>query len=105
MISEETIQKAVDRLVAIADPQSIFLFGSYGRGDAREGSDLDFLVVERELKSRRREMVRLHDAVRPMRIPVDIVVVSAAAFEDWKDVPGTVVHRAKAEGRVCYEAP
>ena len=46
MISEETIKKAVDRLVEVAHPQKIYLFGSYARGDAREQSDLDFLVVE-----------------------------------------------------------
>ncbi len=46
MISEEIIKKAVDRLVEVARPQKIYLFGSYARGDAREQSDLDFLVVE-----------------------------------------------------------
>lgn len=105
MIPEEIIGKAVARLVRAAKPQSIYLFGSYARGDAREGSDLDFLVVESALKSRRREMVRLRDAIRPMRIPADILVVSESTFAEWADVPGTVIHRAKTEGRLCYEQP
>ncbi|MEW6381179.1 MAG: nucleotidyltransferase domain-containing protein [bacterium] len=70
----------------------MYLFGSYARGEAREQSDLDFLVVEKSLKSRRTEMVRLHDAIRPMRIPVDILVVSEAAFTEWADVKGTVIY-------------
>ncbi len=102
MISEGTINEAVGKLLEVAKPQKIFLFGSYARGDAREHSDLDFLVVEREVKSRRREMVRLHDALRPMRIPVDIVVVKESTFEEWCDVPGTVFHEAKTKGRLCY---
>jgi predicted nucleotidyltransferase len=104
MISEETINKAVDRLLQVSKPLKIFLFGSYARGDAREHSDLDFLVVEREIRSRREEMVRLHDALRPMRIPVDIVVAQESTFDKWCDVPGTVFNEAKTKGRLCYES-
>jgi predicted nucleotidyltransferase len=104
MISEEMINKAVDRLLEVAKPLKIFLFGSYARGDAREHSDLDFLVIERDVRSRRQEMVRLHDALRPMRIPVDIVVAGESTFEKWCDVPGTVFNEAKTKGRLCYES-
>ena len=45
MISEETIQRAVELLKAATAPSRIILFGSYVRGDAREHSDLAFLVV------------------------------------------------------------
>jgi hypothetical protein len=34
-----------DRLVAILKPRTIWLFGSRARGDAREDSDFDLLVV------------------------------------------------------------
>lgn len=105
MISEETINRAVDRLLEVAKPQKIFLFGSYAQGAAREHSDLDFLVVERDVRSKRKEMVRLHDALRPMHIPVDIVVARESTFEKWCDVPGTVFHEAKTKGRLCYESP
>ncbi|MDI6781326.1 MAG: nucleotidyltransferase domain-containing protein [bacterium] len=105
MISEETIKKAIERLVKAAKPQKIYLFGSYAHGDARQQSDLDFLVVEQVLSSRRKEMVRLHDAIRSMRIPVDILVASESTFNEWADVPGTVMYKAKMEGRLCYENP
>lgn len=103
MISEETIKKAIELLIEVAKPRKIYLFGSYARGDAREQSDLDFLVVEQIVKSRRKEMVRLHDAIRQMRIPIDILVASESTFNEWADVPGTVIHKAKTEGRLCYE--
>ena len=49
MISEKTIQEAVERLVAAANPNKIILFGSYARGDATEDSDLDLMVIAHEV--------------------------------------------------------
>lgn len=105
LITEEIIEKAIDCLVETANPRKVYLFGSYARGDARAQSDLDFLVVEKTVESRRREMVRLHDSIRSMRIPADILVVSETVFDEWADVPGTVIHKAVTEGRLCYEQP
>ncbi|MFH2218626.1 MAG: nucleotidyltransferase domain-containing protein [Pseudomonadota bacterium] len=104
MISEETIQEAVIRLLTVSKPEKIFLFGSYARNDAREKSDLDFLIVKRNVKSRRKEMVHLHDALRPMRIPVDILVVSKDTYDQWVNVRGSVIYKAASEGRLCYDA-
>jgi predicted nucleotidyltransferase len=47
MISEKTIQEAVELLRKAANPVRIILFGSYARGDITEESDLDFLVIEK----------------------------------------------------------
>ena len=100
MIEQTTIAEAARRLLASAPQGSeVILFGSYARGDALNDSDLDFLVVEPALVSRRDEMVRLREALRPMRIPVEVLVVSRAAFDDWKDLPNNVICEAAREGR------
>ena len=103
MISEATIREAVQLLKRAANPVKIILFGSYATGKADENSDLDFLVVEKELKARRMEMVRLRRILSPLRIPIDIIVVSERVFNDWADTPGTVIYEAALEGRVLYE--
>jgi len=104
MVDESVIARAVDLLKAAAPEARIILFGSYARGNARENSDLDFLVVEPEVKSRRREMARLADVLRPLRIAVDILVVSRRTFDEWSDAPGTVICAAAREGKVLYAA-
>lgn len=104
MISTDAIAQAVRILVDAADPIKVILFGSYARGDARDDSDVDLLVVERRLSNKRSEMVRLRNLVRPLRIPVDIIVVSEEEFRDWAHLAGTVLHRADTEGRVMHEA-
>ena len=103
MIPQEIIEEAVELLKRAANPVKIILFGSYARGDVSEDSDLDFLVVEKELEARRMEMVRLRRILRPLRIPVDIIVVSERVFYEWADTPGTVIYEAALEGRVLYE--
>ncbi len=105
MISDKTIKETIDRLVDASNPRKLYLFGSYARGNPREKSDLDFLVVEKAVKSPRREMVRLHDSIRSMRIPVDILVVNETVFKEWSETPGSVIYKAVTEGRLCYEQP
>lgn len=96
--------KAVSTLVEAAKPSRIILFGSYARGDARADSDIDLLVVEPEVVSKRAEMVRLRRLLRPLRIPVDVLVVSEAEFNDWAHLAGTVLHQACTEGKLLHEA-
>lgn len=64
MISSEQIQQAVKRLVAAASPSKVVLFGSYARGDATEDSDLDLMVIEREVPNKFDGMVRLRQELR-----------------------------------------
>ena len=102
MVDEATILTAVDVLRQAAPGARIVVFGSYARGDYDADSDVDFLVIEPGLKSRREEMVRLRDALRPLRIPVDVLVVSEQTFQKWADTPGTVFYEADKEGRVFH---
>src|SRR5438105_3613756 len=91
LIPAETDERAIKVLLAQAPPGScVILFGSYARGDAHAESDLDFLVVEPTLESRRAEMVRLRSLLRPLGVPADVLVVSRRTFEAWKDQPNNV---------------
>jgi len=104
MTREEMLREAVRVLVEAAAPRRIILFGSAARGDATEASDFDFIVVERQVKSRRAEIVRLLEALEPTGIPADVLVASESFFEEWSRVPGNVLHEARREGKVVYEA-
>ena len=102
MISEEIFQTVVDRLKAAAPEATIILFGSRGRGDQGEASDLDLMVIEPKVIARRAEMVRLSDVLRPLGVPVDILVTSRKNYDEWSQIKGTVFWKAAHEGQVLY---
>ena len=104
MTVRESIDLAVQRLVTKARPTKVILFGSYAEGRATEESDLDLLVIEREVPSKLKEMVRLREAVGSIGLPVDIIVCSEQELADWGHLPGTVLYWALKEGKVLYEA-
>jgi uncharacterized protein len=77
---------------------AVVLFGSYARGDAGPDSDIDFLVIEREVSDRHAEMVRLEREVRWLGVPIDVVVLSETYVAEWRSVANTLVHAALSEG-------
>jgi predicted nucleotidyltransferase len=104
MIDERKLQEAVQRIVAVAQPSRVILFGSYGRGDAAEESDLDLIVIERHVEDRGEEMVRLRGAVGYIGTGVDVLVYSEAEVEERRDWCTSPIYWALREGRTLYDA-
>lgn len=104
LLETELIQSAVDRIVAAARPSMVILFGSFARGDADAGSDIDLLVVEPEVENRGEEMVKLRLAVGWIGRGVDILVCSEEDYEKRGRVPGTVIYWALREGKVLHDS-
>lgn len=102
MVTREKIDAAIRLLAQAADPARILLFGSYARGDAREDSDLDFLVIEPRVDDRAKEMVRLRRILRPLRIPADVLVYSTEEVERWSAQTGSALYWALREGKVVH---
>ena len=101
-IDEKTIAEAVELLRRAAPGATIIVFGSCARGEANEHSDLDVLVVEPVVIDRWDEMVRLRDALNPLPIAVDVLVVSKKTYDYWADTPNTIVYEAAQAGRKFY---
>ena len=105
----EPIPDALIREAALAlaeaarKPARVILFGSYARGEAGPDSDLDFLVVQRNGFSHRREIVRLQDALSPLRIPAEVLVISHEEAAQ-PERAGDAVRDALAEGVVLCES-
>ena len=105
MLNSKALQQITTKVADAAHPTKIIVFGSYARGQADEGSDLDLLVIEPFVSNKREEMVRLRLAIGDVGIGVDILVYSEEEVREWGSVPGGALFTALREGKVTYEIP
>jgi predicted nucleotidyltransferase/HEPN domain-containing protein len=102
----EQMQMALDlkeALLKVYDPEAIILFGSLGRGDGDEFSDVDLLIVietDRDIKDLGEEMTRYLD---PLVRDKHILVRTPEEFCRQMDIPGTLVFSVVNEGKVLFE--
>jgi predicted nucleotidyltransferase len=97
-----TLNSAIDRIISVAHPLKIILFGSATRGELGPHSDLDLLVVVSPGTHRRKTAQLIYRQLIGVAFPVDVVVVTAEDLEQFKDHGGMVIRPALTEGRVLY---
>ena len=97
-IDETLVQEIVRRILSVAQPDRIILFGSAATGAMTRDSDIDLLVVMKSPEHSSREYGRLRGSLR------GIIVVSTERFEEMKDIIGGIEYPANKHGRVIYDA-
>jgi len=100
----EMLDGLVRQIVALVDPLRIVLFGSAARGDGRSCSDLDVMVVVPDGQHCRHVAQYLHQRLRNVGRPVDIVVATPDQLERHKDNIGLIYKAILAEGKEIYAA-
>ncbi|HEX9987166.1 MAG TPA: nucleotidyltransferase domain-containing protein [Chloroflexia bacterium] len=102
-VTNRLLQDIVERLVEIARPEKIVLFGSRARGDNRPDSDIDLLVIASSDEPRHIRSRAMYAALSDIRVSTDIVVYTPEEVYDWSEVWQALVTSALREGRVLYE--
>ena len=97
------LDEIVRRVVEVAQPERIILFGSAARGEMGRDSDVDLLVVK-DGAHRRRLAGRIYDRLYGVGVAVDVVVVTPADVERYRDSHALVIKPALREGTIIYEA-
>jgi predicted nucleotidyltransferase len=97
------LAEVVDRIVRKFHPEKIILFGSWARGEAREDSDLDLLVVISKVEHTRRVAIQIGNALSNLPISKDIIVSTPKDIEKYGKTVGYILGPALAEGKIIYE--
>jgi predicted nucleotidyltransferase len=109
LLSHDQLAILSQRIIDLADPLQVILFGSQARGTAGEGSDIDLLIVgDRpmgEVGSRRREIGRIRRGLPHLGVPIDILLFTPEEVERWRHTTNHIVSQALREGTVLYERP
>jgi predicted nucleotidyltransferase len=100
---DELLVEISRRIQETTVPEQIILFGSYARGEAGPDSDLDLLVVVRDVAQPRQESTRIRRALRGLLVPIDVIVATPEHLETFRNSPGMIYGRALREGRILYE--
>lgn len=103
-VSQDLLDEIVRRVVEVADPDRIILFGSAARGDMGPDSDIDLLVIKAGVEHRRRLAQQIYLNLFGIVAPVDVIVVTPEDIELCRDVVGTIIGPALREGKVIYAA-
>ena len=72
-IDQATLDEIVRRILAVASPEKIILFGSAATGTMTADSDIDLLIVEANPGDQRKESVRIHSTLRGLGYPFRLV--------------------------------
>jgi predicted nucleotidyltransferase len=100
-----TVETIRDRILAACPSVSrIVLFGSRARGDGKEDSDYDLLIVVPREARATASAARLRLALWDVPASFDLVVLSEDEVAAVRGYRSGVVHRALTEGVVLHEA-
>jgi predicted nucleotidyltransferase len=102
-MNTKVLDEVVRRIVEVARPEKVILFGSAARDETNIHSDLDVLVVTSGPVHRGRLTEEIYLNLFGVGSAVDVVVVTPEDVESYRDDPYLVVEPALREGRVVYE--
>ena len=103
MTDPSVLQEIVRRIVQVALPERIILFGSAARGEGGPDSDIDLLIVKSNVH-RRRLAMDLYEALSDLGQPVDLIVATPEDLARYGHSPALVLEPALREGKVIYAA-
>jgi predicted nucleotidyltransferase len=91
--------------VEVLAPERIYLFGSRARGDAREDSDYDLLIIVKERTGPGYHTERLaYDALWGLGLAKDLVIFTHEQFSRQRLVVASLPATVEREGRLLYAA-
>lgn len=103
-VNEYILAEVIRRIVEVAQPEKIILFGSSAQDDMGPHSDIDLLVVKAGVH-RRRLAQAIYLKLFGVGQAVDVIVVTPEDIQRYRNALGLIIRPALEQGRVVYERP
>jgi len=103
-VAQEVLGKIVQRIVAVAQPERIILFGSAAREEMGPNSDVDLLVVKSGEFDQGRVLGDIYVSLHGVGQAVDVVLVTPEQVERYRNTHYLVIAPALREGKEIYRA-
>lgn len=105
VIDQKLLDETVRRIVAVLQPEAIYLYGSHAYGQPHGDSDVDLLVVVNEstLSPHKRAVVA-YRVLQGLLLPAEIKVATRAEFERRAQWQSSIERVARDRGKVLYES-
>ena len=98
------MEQIVSLVTSTVAPEKIILFGSYARGENKQTSDIDIMILIKNLQNERSLTGKLYKALlqSDISIPVDFLAADYDRYDSLKSKPGYIYKTIDSEGRVLY---
>jgi len=103
MVTQAQIEKLINTIVNIEQPEQVILFGSYAYGTPTENSDVDILVVKEYHIPRQQRGKTVLKALASVRFPLDILFYTPTEIEKWRHTRLAFVTTVISKGKIVYE--
>lgn len=101
-MNDNKLQEIINRILQVIIPEKIILFGSRARGDYREDSDYDLLVIKSGIQDEIKAAREIYKNFIGLDESVDVMVEKPETIEKNKNNPGYIYKNAMKEGIVVY---
>jgi predicted nucleotidyltransferase len=103
MVSQNTMDEAIRRLVKAYNPLQIYLYGDYAEGTANEESSVEMLIVVESSDERIiKRGYTAFEALLGLRIPKNVVVFTKEEFDTYAQDPTSRTYEIKTRGKLLY---
>ncbi|MFF7534500.1 nucleotidyltransferase domain-containing protein [Streptomyces bobili] len=102
-MTDEEIDSIVGRIVEVARPERVLMFGSYAKGRATVNSDLDLLVVMPTDAPASMRASEVEPYLGGWAVPVDLHFVTAEELEEYGREEHHFLHSVLRSGRTLYQ--